>query len=67
MQGSGLAYEDIGEIAALTLDAASPALQNAIDDPGLRYTFFLLTQIVLASRKDDWLASLAAAGISFPH
>lgn len=63
MQGTGLAREDVGEIAALTLDAAGPALENAVGDIGLRHTFYLLTQIVIASRKEDWLQQLADAGI----
>jgi len=63
LEGSGLAREDIGEIAALTLDAAGPALEKAIDDLGLMHTFFLLTQIALASRQDDWQVRLAEAGI----
>lgn len=63
LEGSGLAREDVGDIAALTLDAAGPALENAVGDVGLRYTFYLLTQIALASRQEDWHAGLAAAGI----
>jgi len=67
LDGSGLAREDIGEIAALTLDAAGPALEKAVDDLGLRHTFFLLTQIALASRQDDWQIRLAEAGINITN
>jgi hypothetical protein len=62
--GSGLAHEDVGSIAALTLEAARPALEKSKNDPGLRYTFYLLTQIVLAARRADWRERLSSAGIS---
>ena len=39
------------------------ALDKSVDDPGVRYTFYLLTQIALASRKDNWQAALAAHGL----
>ncbi len=50
-------------IAAQTLDAAQKALDKAVDDPGVRYTFFLLTQLALASRAADWEAALGIHGI----
>jgi hypothetical protein len=53
--GSALpAAASVGAIAARTLDAAQRGLDRAIDDPGVRYTFFLLTQVALASRTSDW-------------
>lgn len=61
---SGTAEPDVPKVAALTLQAADTALANAVRDPGLRYTFFLLTQLVLASRSDSWLERLAASGIN---
>jgi len=61
--GSGFARDDVGQIAARTLDAAGPALEKAVDDPGLRYTFYLLTQMVLAARQGDWQTHLADVGI----
>jgi hypothetical protein len=54
---------DIATITARTLDAAQKALDQSVDDPGVRYTFYLLTQIALASRKDNWEAALAAHGL----
>lgn len=57
---------DVGEVADKTLDAARLGLTKAIDDRGLRYTFYLLTQIVLASRTDDWQAGLRPFGIELP-
>ena len=53
----------VAEIADLTLDAAEAGLQRAIDDPGLRYTFYLLTQIVLAAREPDWQQRMGNVGI----
>jgi hypothetical protein len=61
--GGGAAVEAINAIADTTLTAAAPALQRATDDQGLRYTFFLLTQIALASRQDDWRESLRRLGL----
>jgi hypothetical protein len=49
---------DVGAIAAQTLDAAQKALDRATDDPGVRYTFYLLTQVALAARDPDWGAAL---------
>jgi hypothetical protein len=53
----------IQEIAAATLTAAEAGLLKSIDDPGLRYTFYLLTQIVLAAREPNWQAGLSNLGI----
>jgi hypothetical protein len=54
----------INIIAAETLRAAKATLARASYDPGVRYTFFLLTQIVLASRDRDWRSELDRHGIS---
>jgi hypothetical protein len=56
----------IDNIATQTLDAAQGGLDAAINDLGLRYTFFLLTQIALASREDDWQQRLQKIGIKIP-
>ncbi len=61
--GPGGLAEAVSEIADLTLDAAQAGLQRAIDDPGLRFTFYLLTQVVLAAREPDWMDRLAQANI----
>ncbi len=50
---------DVPKIAALTLRAAEVGLNEAVNDEGLRFTFYQLTQIVLAAREDDWQAGLA--------
>jgi len=54
---------DVAAITSRTLDATQKALDRSVDDPGVRYTFYLLTQIALASRKDNWESSLAAHGL----
>lgn len=61
--GTQAAPSSVAEIARLTLDAASDGLERAKHDPGLRYTFYLLTQLVLAARESDWRDRLARHGI----
>ena len=58
---------DVAQIAAQTLDAARTGLEQAIGDTGLGYTFYLLTQIVLASRQSDWLDRLAGLGLNLSN
>ena len=59
----GSLADDVTSIALQTLRAAQSGLDKAVGDPGLRYTFFLLTQIVLAARKTNWQEELATFGI----
>lgn len=54
---------DMTGIAAKTLDAAQKGLEKAVADAGVRYTFFLLTQLALAARSPDWEAALGRHGI----
>lgn len=61
-EGSTLS-ESTALVADRTLDAAAPALQRATEDTGLSYTFYLLTQIALASREKDWRGRLEQVGI----
>jgi hypothetical protein len=42
---------DVGRVADATLTAARQGLERAVEDRGLRYTFYLLTQIILAARE----------------
>ena len=53
----------VNTIAAQTLDAARAGLIKAAGDPGVRYTFYLLTQVALAARKSNWESALAQHGI----
>lgn len=64
VNGVGLARDDVARIAALTLTAAAPALEKSKGDAGLRHTFYLLTQIVLAAREPEWQDTLARAGVA---
>jgi len=57
---------DIDSIAAETLNAARTGLSKAIDDIGLQYTFYLLTQVVLSTRTENWVEQLAPFGIQLP-
>ena len=53
----------VSEIAAQTLKAAKVTLAQAKTDAGVRYTFYLLTQIASASRGSNWEQALASHGI----
>ena len=61
--GRGMLPDDVSEIARQTIDAASGGLYKVIDDLGLRYTFYILTQIVLSSRDSNWQERWADFGI----
>jgi hypothetical protein len=62
--GYGVFADDVGLVALKTLDAAKNGLNKALDDEGLRYTFYLLTQLALASRQEDWKNNLSELGIN---
>jgi hypothetical protein len=55
---------DVANIARQTLDAARGSLDKSINDLGLRYTFYLLTQIALSSREDDWRERWTKLGLN---
>lgn len=59
--------EDVGDIARTALEAAQAGLEKSKKDPGLKYAFYLLTQIVLAARQDNWAESLNNIGILLPQ
>lgn len=62
--GAGvLDQREIARLADKTLDAARGGLERAKDDPGLQYTVFLLSQVALASRQEDWEKRLADLGL----
>jgi len=61
--GGGVSSEYVGDVASRTLDAAAAGLDRAIGDTGLCFTFYLLTQIALASREEDWRPRLRRLGI----
>jgi hypothetical protein len=55
--------EDVTAVIETALRAADGALSNSVNDPGLRYTYYLLTQLALASRHDDWRRRLTDLGV----
>jgi hypothetical protein len=55
--------DNVQQIARETLNAAQVGLERAKNDLGLKYTFYLLTQIVLATRTSDWQTTLEEMGI----
>ncbi|MCG3139110.1 MAG: hypothetical protein HJJLKODD_02988 [Phycisphaerae bacterium] len=57
------AADDINHIARLALDAAQTGLDQCVRDAGLNRTFYLLTQIVLAAREENWSERLSRVGI----
>ena len=67
--GSGLsgtvanADSYIDAIASRTLEVSRTNLIKAINDSGVQYTFYLLTQVALASRTANWEDALAEQGI----
>ena len=63
---SGLLPDDIPHIAGQVLKATQGGLIAAVEDEGLRYTVYLLTQIVLAARMENWQEPLRQAGILLP-
>lgn len=54
---------DVTTIASQTLEAAEAGLVRAIDDAGLKYAFYLLTQVVLAARSDSFEKNLSVLGV----
>jgi hypothetical protein len=57
------AAHHIDTIAGRTLDAAREGLSKAVRDPGVCYTFYLLTQVATASRGTNWEGTLVQHGI----
>lgn len=54
----GLLVNDVPTIANKTLEAAQAGLKNAVYDTGFQYSFYLLTQLVLAARQKNWIVPL---------
>jgi len=53
-------FRDEVEIIALkTLDAAETGIDKALNDVGLQYAFYLLTQLALSSREENWEEKLS--------
>src|SRR5581483_11126825 len=56
--------DEIDLIAISTLEAAQAGVESAINDVGFRYSFYLLTQLVLAARETKWEKRLAELGVN---
>jgi hypothetical protein len=63
LNGEAAIPDAIAAIAARTLDAADAGLTKAVSDEGLRYSFYLLTQLALSARSNDWTEGLRNLGI----
>src|SRR6478672_459274 len=50
-------------VAGEILIAAEGGFQEVKRDPGFNYTVYLLTQVVLSARQDDWQAGLDTLGV----
>jgi hypothetical protein len=57
---------DVATIATTTSQAAQVGLNLAESDEGLRHAFWLLSQVVLAARQDDFGSALKDVGVSVP-
>jgi len=57
---------DIAAIAGATSQAAQIGLDLAENDEGLKQTFYLLTQVVLAARDSDFQSALREIGVIVP-
>lgn len=56
----------VGSVAAIadrTLQAAEGGLEKAINNSGLRFAFYLLTQLALSARTKEWSRALKKFGI----
>lgn len=54
----------VPDVARKALTAARAGITKAKRDEGVAYTFYLLTQVALASRDDKWLERLKELGLS---
>lgn len=55
--------ESIAAIAVRTLEAAEAGLNKAANDQGLQYTFYVLSQLALSARQENWPEALHKIGI----
>jgi hypothetical protein len=55
---------DVATISAATSEAAERSMIDASNDEGVRHAFFLLTQLPLAARSEDFPRALANLGLN---
>ncbi|HEY3321212.1 MAG TPA: hypothetical protein VGP72_12150 [Planctomycetota bacterium] len=65
--GGAALSDDVNNTARRALNATQAGLTAAKSDYGLRYSFYLLTQLVLAMRQSDWPRRLQLLGINVAH
>jgi hypothetical protein len=58
---------DVAAVATTTSQAAQVGLNLAEEDEGLKHTFWLLSQVVLAARQDDFRTALKDIGVVVPN
>ena len=63
LPGAMTSRANVAAIAAKTLDATEEGLERATADLGVRYTFFLITQVALAARTPEWETTLRKHGV----
>jgi hypothetical protein len=56
-----------GQIAAATLDASKRGLEQAARDPALVHSFWLLTQLPLCAKREEYQKELSKVGLSVPN
>ena len=61
--GDTLLPEIVKAVAEKTIEATQAGLERVINDYGFRYSFYLLTQIALSSKDEDWPKRLEKFGI----
>ena len=64
---SATSTEGVAGVAQATLHAAEQGIETAIGDKRLTYVFYLLTQVVLSSRQQNWAELLHEHGITLPE
>ena len=55
--------ESIAVIAGRTLEAAEAGLNKAVNEQGHRYAFYLLSQLALSAREENWPQALQKIGM----
>ncbi|HXH50857.1 MAG TPA: hypothetical protein VNM47_16050 [Terriglobia bacterium] len=63
LHGGPGAVGGVVAVAGRTLQAAETGMDRAVEDPGLSFAFYLLTQLALSARGRDWPQALRRFGI----
>src|SRR5437764_14636555 len=57
----------VQDVAAAASAAAESQMADASDDPAVKHSVWLLTQIPIAARADDFVAGLRSLGLGVPN